>query len=92
MLANYVSACKTRSAMSDFNQGAWDYPNVRYFLKSIEINKPMSVTRRNIIDLPTLETIICQCDFRYLVLHVLDTILVHCMLHTLGTILVHCLI
>ena len=26
------------------------------------------------------------------VLHVLDTILVHCILHVLGTILVHCLI
>ena len=26
------------------------------------------------------------------VLHILDTILVHCILHILGTILVHCLI
>ena len=27
-----------------------------------------------------------------IVLHILDTILVHCILHILGTILVHCLI
>ena len=27
-----------------------------------------------------------------MVLHILDTILVHCILHILGTILVHCLI
>ena len=27
-----------------------------------------------------------------LLLHILDTILVHCILHILGTILVHCLI
>ena len=26
------------------------------------------------------------------VLHILDTILVHCILHILGTVLVHCLI
>ena len=26
------------------------------------------------------------------VLHILDTILVHCILHVLGTILVHCLV
>ena len=29
---------------------------------------------------------------RWQVLHILDTILVHCILHILGTMLVHCLI
>ena len=33
-------------------------------------------------------TEVTVCD----VLHILDTILVHCILHILGTILVHCLI
>ena len=31
-------------------------------------------------------------EFNIPVLHILDTILVHCILHILGTILVHCLI
>ena len=31
-------------------------------------------------------------SFKNIVLHILDTILVHCILHILGTILVHCLI
>ena len=33
-------------------------------------------------------TKLCSCNM----LHILDTILVHCILHILGTILVHCLI
>ena len=33
----------------------------------------------------------CKLAFSYL-LHILDTILVHCILHILGTMLVHCLI
>ena len=31
-------------------------------------------------------------NFMRMMLHILDTILVHCILHILGTILVHCLI
>ena len=33
-----------------------------------------------------------ESHFPLQVLHILDTILVHCILHILGTILVHCLI
>ena len=39
----------------------------------------------------TFKNVILQI-YTVKVLHILDTILVHCILHILGTILVHCLI
>ena len=41
-----------------------DHPNIRYFQKSIKINRPLTLTSHNIIDLASLEKISAACtDF-----------------------------
>ena len=66
MLANHVSAGKANFTMHGLDYSIWEHPNVRYFIKSIKINRPIKVTKKNIIDLPTLLNIVTQCDSLYM--------------------------
>ena len=54
------------------------------------------VDRVHILDMINIMVSLPSLQFLTLIdmglLHILDTILVHCILHILGTILVHCLI
>ena len=51
MLANNISACRAKFVMNGLHFALWDHPNVRYMLKSVKINRPIVITRKNIIDL-----------------------------------------
>ena len=66
MLANHVSAAKANFTMYGLDYLLWEHPNMQYFLKSIKINRPIKITRKNVIDLPTLSTIISHCDVLYM--------------------------
>ena len=59
MVANYVSAIKTKFIVFDLNFHVCDHPKVKYFVKSIKINRPLSAVYHNIIDIPMLKRITC---------------------------------
>ena len=58
MLSNYVSALKAMSVVHNMNFTLFDHPQVKYYLKAVEINRPLAVPKRNIIDIPTLKRLI----------------------------------
>ena len=66
MLANHVSACRAKFIMNDLQFDLWDHPNVRYLLRSVKINRPISVARKHVIDLNTLHQIVALCENMYL--------------------------
>ena len=66
MLANHVSAIKAYFTMLDLNYVIWEHPNIRYFQKSIRINRPLAIASRNIIDLLTLASMVDICNTLYM--------------------------
>ena len=57
VVTNYVSAIKASLTLYYLEFVICDHPNVKYFLKSLRINRPLSVTHHNIIDIPMLKRI-----------------------------------
>ena len=62
MLANYLSAVRAMFVMFSLNYQILDDPKIKYFIKSVCINRPLSVPRRHILDLKTLQSLICHCE------------------------------
>ena len=54
MLRNYVSAIKANLTIWGCHYELMDHPNIRYFIKSVRINRPLAVTKRSIIDIKML--------------------------------------
>ena len=61
MLSNNISALKAHFVMSALNFSLWDHPSIRYFVKSVKINRPLCPVRRNIMSLETLKQLIQAC-------------------------------
>ena len=59
MLANHVSAAKAQFAIRGLD-------TVKYFLKSIRINRPMKIVKKNVMDVDTLNKLIHLCDSIYM--------------------------
>ena len=57
MVANYVSAIKANLTLYHLEFSICDHPNVKYFIRSLRINRPLSVTYHNVIDIPMLKRI-----------------------------------
>ena len=57
MVANYISAIKANLTLYHLNFSICDHPNVKYFIRSLRINRPLSVVYHNIIDIPMLKRI-----------------------------------
>ena len=66
MLANNISACRAKFVMNGLYLALRDHSNVRYLLKSVKINRHITITKKNIIDWQTLHQIIGHCDTMYL--------------------------
>ena len=64
MISNYVSALKACFVLYDLPFHILDHPKIKYFQKSVKINRPLTLTSPNIIDLASLEKISAAChDF-----------------------------
>ena len=61
MVANYVSAIRASFVMYDLSYYMLDHPKIKYFLKSLRINRPV-VTPHNIINISRLIDISLACD------------------------------
>ena len=62
MLCNYVSAIKASFVLYDLPHVLLDHPKLKLFLKSIRINRPLTLVSHNIIDLDMLEKISLACE------------------------------
>ena len=61
MICNNVSALKANFIMYDLEFHLLEHPCIRFFTKSLKINRPMSLVKRNIISLPTLQQLVQAC-------------------------------
>ena len=57
MVANYISAIKASLTLYDLNFNICNHANVKYFVKSLHINRPLAVVHHNIIDISMLKRI-----------------------------------
>ena len=48
MVANHSSAIKACLTLYDLNFNICDHPNVKYFVKSLRINRPLAVVHHNV--------------------------------------------
>ena len=62
MLCNYVSAIKASFVLYDLPHDLLDHPRLKLFLKSVRINRPLTLVPHNIIDLDMLEKISLACE------------------------------
>ena len=62
MISNYVSAIKACFVFYDLPFHILDHPKIKYFQKSLKINRPLTLTSHNIIDLHSLERISSACQ------------------------------
>ena len=62
MLANYVAAIKVNFIMHNLTRTCFSDPKIKYFLKSVRINRPLRVPRRNIMSVKTLKHLVSLCD------------------------------
>ena len=54
MICNYVSAIKANFLVHDLPFEVCDYPKIKYFIKSLKINRPLKVCHHNIVDVSVL--------------------------------------
>ena len=66
MLANYVSTIKAMFILFHLDHHVLEDPKIKYFIKSVRINKPLSFICRNIMDLKTLRNLVHLCDHSYM--------------------------
>ena len=62
LLSNYVSAIKAKFIVHGLDYSLLEHHRVRYFLKSIRINRSLSIPTCNIMDLKTLRRLISLYD------------------------------
>ena len=63
MIANHVSALKAQFIMYGLPFQLLEHPEIRYFIKSLKINRPLTSVTRNIMSLDNLTALIHQCSF-----------------------------
>ena len=61
MVSNYVSALKAMSVVYNLQFQIFDHPQVKYFIKSLKINRPLTVSTKNIMDVKGLSQLIESC-------------------------------
>ena len=62
MITNYLSAIKASFLFYNMPYSLLDHRRIKYFQKSMHIDRPLAVTSHNVIDLPLLERISKTCD------------------------------
>ena len=62
MVSNYVAAIKAKFMIFGLQSWVLDDPCIKYFIKSLKINQPLAIPRRNIMDISTLKKVILLCE------------------------------
>ena len=61
MIENHVSAIKAHFVLYDLCFTVFEHPKLKYFIKALRINRPLSVKAHNIISIETLAQISAAC-------------------------------
>ena len=62
MIANHVSAIKAMAIIYQLNFQVMDHPTIRYFVKSVKINRPLAPPKRHIMGFSTLRKVVSHCN------------------------------
>ena len=64
MVLNYISALKAMAIICSIPHSVFEHPQIKYFVCALKINRPLAVSKKNVIDIRTLEWIIALCEGR----------------------------
>ena len=62
MVANYVFSLKVNFVLCDLPFEVLEHPKVKYFVKTLKINRPLAITSHNVITIPILMQISQSCE------------------------------
>ena len=66
MIANYLAAIRAKLVVLGLNPSPLDHKKVKYYVRALKLNRPMSVTTHNIISPEVLLQIVNHCDRLYM--------------------------
>ena len=64
--SNYRSGIKAMSVIHGLSDWPFSHVQVKYFVRSLQLSNPITVTLKKIIDIPLLRQIVKQCDTTYM--------------------------
>ena len=62
VVTNYISAIRAYFVIYNLSFVIFDHPKIKYYIKSLKINRPLSVKSHNLIDISWLISISTQCS------------------------------
>ena len=66
MFANYLAAIKAKFSVLGLNASVLDDKRLKYYLRSIKLNRPVCLSTKNIISVETLHNTVQCCDTLYM--------------------------
>ena len=66
VMANHLSAVKTKLALMGISTHPFDDPRIKYFQKAIVLHRPFKAKLKKVIDVDTLQLIVRICDSTYM--------------------------
>ena len=66
MLSNHLAAIKTKFSVLGLNASVLEDKRLKYYLRSIQLNRPVCLSTKNIISVETLLKIVHCCDTLYM--------------------------
>ena len=61
MICNHVSAIKAMAVLFNINYMVMEHPRIKYFIKALKINRPLTIPVRNIMGFKTLRRVVSNC-------------------------------
>ena len=65
MIVNYLSAIRAKLVVLGLNPSPLDDKKVKFYVRALKLNRPMSVTTHNTISLDMLLKIVHQCGVSF---------------------------
>ena len=65
-VVNHISAVKAMLGLHGLPLAMFDSPSIKLFIKSVQMNRPLTVSIPSIIDIPMLHKIVHICDTMYM--------------------------
>ena len=66
MLANYLAAIRANFNLLGLNSASLDDKRLKYYIKSIKVNRPVCLSTKNVISVEILQKIVACCDTLYM--------------------------
>ena len=65
-MANYLSAIETKFIILGLDVACFNDSRLKYYQKAVQLQSPLNVQLKKIIDIPLLKSIVQLCDFMYM--------------------------